>query len=231
MASYSEHLYFGNFFLFQFLFPLPYWHEKIRNIKNFENLNLNYKKKNQRSESLSELKVNTSNKNKWKFIKRYKKQKKIYFDFEKHTAKQIYNILKELNIKKTKDLKDDISLFIYELNILFNELKDLNSSLTEEEKFNYLYTSISWELAIETNINSFFTLKEGNTNNEISESTKGKVIKNSVTIRTERKRNCRNIRRYIYNKRRHKAKDSQQSKQRNNVLDNKFGNRVGITIK
>lgn len=55
-------------------------------------------------------------------------------------------------IQKTKDLKDDISLFIYELNILFNELKDLNSSLTEEEKFNYLYTSISWELAIETNI-------------------------------------------------------------------------------
>ena len=137
-------------------------------------------------------------------------------------------------------------MFIYELNILFNELKDLNSSLTEEEKFNYLYTSISWELAIETNIVLYNErwrtasshlrkvipimkyLNQLKVNHDVN---KGKVIKNSVTIRTERKRNCRNIRRYIYNKRRHKAKDSQQSKQRNNVLDNKFGNRVGITIK
>jgi len=43
-------------------------------------------------------------------------------------------------------------LFISELNIFFNELEDLNNSLSEEEKFNYLCTSISRELAIETNL-------------------------------------------------------------------------------
>ncbi|KAL6617641.1 hypothetical protein U3516DRAFT_748285 [Neocallimastix sp. 'constans'] len=98
---------------------------------------------------------------------------KIHFQgtFQKKLTKvstyQINNILKELNIKSDKErfnhikrelekkifnLEDDISLFISELNILFNDLENLNSSLLEEEKFNYLYTSISRKLAIEKKI-------------------------------------------------------------------------------
>ncbi|KAG4099521.1 hypothetical protein H8356DRAFT_936587, partial [Neocallimastix lanati (nom. inval.)] len=49
---------------------------------------------------------------------------------------------------KSYNPEKDISLLISDLNMLFKELDDPNHSLSNKQKFNYLYASFSKELAV-----------------------------------------------------------------------------------
>ncbi|ORY65610.1 hypothetical protein LY90DRAFT_504958 [Neocallimastix californiae] len=144
----------------------------------------------------------------------------------------------------TYDPEKYISLFISELNMLFDELKDLDHRLTKEKKFNYLYTAIPMEISMEIGLMSFkgkwedaseylkIMLPELKKLKELKELkelkakrpvNKSKEIKNSVTLSTEikRKRNNRQIKCYICNKREHKAKDCWHNPKNKNKKGNK----------
>ena len=92
---------------------------------------------------------------------------KIRIDFKSNTAYQIMKIIKAMNTKSTEvrkhelketlnnmrySMDDDITLFITEMENIFNELDKINNTLSEEKKFNYLYTALPNEITVETGI-------------------------------------------------------------------------------
>ena len=91
-------------------------------------------------------------------------------DFKANTSYQIWKLLEDtyqkgkeerkLNLKKeldqmTHNKNDDIEMFISNMCNIFNKLKDLNEEVSNKLKFNYLYNSLSKEVAQETDIIMF----------------------------------------------------------------------------
>jgi len=64
------------------------------------------------------------------------------------------NLKKELD-QMTFNKNDDIEMFISNMCNIFNKLKDLNEEVSAKLKFNYLYNSLSKEVAQETDIIMF----------------------------------------------------------------------------
>jgi len=91
-------------------------------------------------------------------------------NFKTSTAYTIWKLLKDTYTKSDEEKKlslratldtmmfkkeDDIEMYLSNLNNIFNELKELNDDISEEEKFNYLYNSLPPELAQATEIITF----------------------------------------------------------------------------
>jgi len=92
---------------------------------------------------------------------------KIKLDFQRSSAYQIWNILKASNTRSNEERKlelknklenmkynkeNDISLFIEEMNNIFNELSSLEMEISDEKKFEYLYLALPYEITLEVNI-------------------------------------------------------------------------------
>jgi len=114
--------------------------------------------------------IESDNETKFYFNNSISEEIKQSLNFDTRTAYQICKIIEGMNIKGkeeriieikdqleniTYDPENDISLFIYELNMLFDELEDLDHRLTKEKKFNYLYTAILTQISMEISLISF----------------------------------------------------------------------------
>ena len=92
---------------------------------------------------------------------------KAKIDFRRNTAYDIWKIIMEGNNKSNEEKKNelnnqletliyqkdsDISIFIDELDRIFGELYILGEVLSEEKKYNILYSALPYETVIETNI-------------------------------------------------------------------------------
>jgi len=81
----------------------------------------------------------------------YEIMKKLQVRFNKSDDEKINALKKQLN-NKWYNKKQDISTFIGELNNIFNELEELGEKVSDEKRFNTLYTSIPRSLAIESGL-------------------------------------------------------------------------------
>jgi len=140
--------------------------EKVSNYKQVKNSkNLYYKNKDITDDTIKNDKVA-----KFLLNNSISNDIKIKLNFKECTAYQIWCIIKggrvksnaerKLEIKEELDLMKydagkDISMFLSEMDNLFDELSKLGEKYTDEQKFNQLYTSLPYDIVIESNIISY----------------------------------------------------------------------------
>ncbi|ORX79217.1 hypothetical protein BCR32DRAFT_240954 [Anaeromyces robustus] len=111
--------------------------------------------------------LRNDNKAKWFISSNLDNNNKRRIDFVSNTAYEVWKLLEstyqkgieERKIKIKKDLEemkydknDDFEMFLSNMNNLFNTLRGLNAEVSDEQKFNYLYTSLPSDITRETNM-------------------------------------------------------------------------------
>jgi len=130
-------------------------------IRVFGAINQYYKK------SVNKQMIKNDNKAKWIISNNLDDYNKIKIDFKTKTAYEIWNLIKntyqksdeERKIELKKQLEEmkydrngDFLMYLSNMNNIFNKLEELKATVSDELKFNYLYSSLPSDIAQGSNM-------------------------------------------------------------------------------